>query len=190
MAMTRLARKAAALSVGAALSIGVLPATAAHAGQWVTWKNFSTRKALEVSHSSKKKGATVGTWPWNGTKTQWWWDQKLSNRYYVELNWNSNLYLTAYNSCGSGITQWPTGAGHHAYTTQEWKEKRLRARGLDQGWALINKAGCSGDAYHDMLSLSIEHRSWYPVFLYPQNYGACSIAMYPSMWPVEDCTWK
>jgi hypothetical protein len=189
--LARWGRKAAAVSVGLTLAFGALPATAAHAKpHWVTWKNFADlygKRYLEVLHSSKKKGAAVGAYKWNGSMTQWWWDQKLSDGYYVEFNGNSNLLLTAYNSCGSGVTQWPTDKGHHAFITQEWKQKHLKTY---PGWVLINKGGCDGDSSHDVLSLSVEHFNWYNVFLYPESFGACNIHMYPSMGPQTECVWQ
>ncbi|GAA0393593.1 hypothetical protein GCM10009530_51240 [Microbispora corallina] len=174
--------------MGLVLAFGVLPAGAAHANGRVTWKNVGTKRYLEVYQSSKKKGAYVGAWPWNGSKTQYWYDQKLSDRYWAEFNYNSGLLLTAYNSCGSGVTQWPTSDGRHVYSTQEWKEKHLSS---DYGWVLINKAGCSGDAWHDILSISLEHPSLYQVFLYSEKSGGCSLALWPDeMGPSNYCTWK
>ncbi|WP_214409077.1 RICIN domain-containing protein [Sphaerisporangium fuscum] len=185
-AARRWARKAAAVSVGVALAFGALPDVAAHADGRVTWRNLPYKRYLEVYQSSKKKGALVGAWPWNGTKTQYWYDEKLSDRYYVEFNYNSLLLLTAYNNCGSGVTQWPSN-GRYAYTTQEWKEKHLSS---DEGWVLINKAGCGGSGYNDILATSATDFNLYNVYLYSEKSGPCSLVMWPTMGPQSQCLWK
>lgn len=144
----------------------MLTATSANANGTVTWQNEGTNRYLEVYQSSTSNGGWVGTWPWNGTNTQYWDDYKLSDNYWVEFNHNSGLLLTAYNSCSNGITQWTTDTGNHVFTTQEWRELSTA-----DGWLLINRAGCSGDAYHDTISQSFDDPNVYFVYLYPENHN-------------------
>jgi hypothetical protein len=183
-AAARWARKAAVVSAGAALVIGAIPALAAHADGKVTWKNTATDNYLEAYRSGTSNGTYVGQWPWNGSDTQYWYDVKLSSGYWLEYNYNSWLLLTAYNSCGDGVTQWDDGG----WSTQEWKEKHLNTA---YGWVLINHAGCSGDAWHDILSLSAGNTNIYNVYLYSEKSGPCSLALWPDeMGPQTQCTWK
>jgi hypothetical protein len=179
-------RKAALTLVGATLAFGSMPTLAAHAAK-VTWQNEGTGRYLEVYQSSTSTGAYVGTYPWNGSATQYWLDSRLSDNYWVEANYNSGLLLTTYNDCGNGITQWTPDSGNHAYSTQEWHENHLST---DVGWALINKAGCSGDPYHDVLSQSLDQPNLYNVFLYSEHSGGCDMSLFPEESPENYCTWK
>ena len=182
----RYARTAALASAAAVLALTTLPAQAAHADGRITWKNDGTKRYLEVYRSSKSKGAYVGTWPWNGSATQSWYDVKLSDKYYAEFNYHSGLLLTAYNSCGNGVTQWPTASGHVVYRTQEWKEKHLSP---SVGYVLINKAGCSGDPWKDVLSVKHSQPNVYNVYLYSEKTSACDLDLWPTLGPINYCTW-
>ncbi|MFI6597624.1 RICIN domain-containing protein [Nonomuraea sp. NPDC050536] len=184
----RFARKAALLSVGATMAFAAIPALTAHADGRVQWKNLGMGRYLEVYKSSKQKGAIVGAWPGNGSKTQYWYDVKLSKGgYYAEFNYNSKLLLTAYTDCNQGVTQWPTSPGNYAYTTQQWREHHLSS---DEGWALINKAGCSGNEWTDILSIHPQHPDWYNVYLFSEKSGPCDISYWPDAGPQSYCLWK
>ncbi|WEO93434.1 RICIN domain-containing protein [Streptomyces sp. FXJ1.172] len=148
-----------------AAAVMLIPASPAHADGKVTWKSDQNGYYLEIYHSSTDAGAPAGQWPWNGSNTQYWYDQKLSNNYYVEYNYNSWLPLTAYNDCSQGVTQWPLGSGNTAYTTQQWKELNTGSG----NWMLINHAGCSGDPYQDMLYPSWQY---YNVYLAKESDGS------------------
>ncbi|WP_433515259.1 RICIN domain-containing protein [Nonomuraea sp. CA-143628] len=178
-------RKAAMVSAGATLAFSAVPALAAHANGKISWKNAQTGNYLEVYYSSLAKGGLVGQWPRNGTSTQYWYDMRLSDRYYVEYNYHSWLLLTAYNSCGNGLTQWPTAKGNVAYTTQEWKERHLDSR---YGWALINRAGCSGNARQSILAVNPAKMNLYNVYLYNQDRGPCNLT-YILISGNYVCTW-
>ncbi len=188
-AAARWARKAAIVSAGAALALGGIPALAAHADGKITWKNYWTGKYLEVYRSSLDDGARVGQYKWNGGDNQYWYDVKLSDGYYLEYNNNSWLLLTAYNSCGDGVTQWEDGS----WSTQEWREIHVDS---DHGWMLINKAGCSGNAYNDVLTVNGGYEeggasgSPYDVRLYNESSGACNRTLVPASYPLSECFWK
>lgn len=142
--------------------------TAARANGKVTWRNVYTNRYLEVYNSSKANNATVGTWPWNGSKTQYWYDSKRSQGYWKETNYNSGKVLTAYSTCVKGIRQlsWSTGDGGSGQSLQLWRERHISKT---TGWELINRAGCDNDAYHDTLSQSFDFPNYYSVYLYPEN---------------------
>lgn len=154
-----------ALVVAVTMGVGFIPAAAAHADGKVTWKSDQSGYYLEIYHSSTDKDAPAGTFPWNGTNTQYWYDQKLSNNYWVEYNYNSGLPLTAYNTCSQGVTQWPLSSGNVATTTQQWKELSIASG----DWLLINLAGCSGDPFQDSLYPSWQY---YNVFLAKESDGS------------------
>jgi hypothetical protein len=133
---------AASVTTGMLTALLLLPAASAHADGKVTWKSNATSQYLEVYKSSKSQGGIVGNYPWNGTKTQYWLDSRLSGPYWREKNYNSKLSLTAYNTCSQGITQWKW---HSSWTTNEWKELKIGSG----KYLLINHAGCDGNPYHD-----------------------------------------
>lgn len=158
-----MALRYAGLSVAGAFGLSAALPAAAHADGKVTWQNTYDGRYLEVYQSSTSQGALVGTWPWNGSNTQYWYDVLLSGGpYWEEKNYNSGLPLTAYNTCSQGVTQWPW----HTYTTQQWKEVNTGTN----GWMIVNRGGCDGDPYKDNLSQKNDNPALYNVYIYRDAY--------------------
>ncbi len=172
---------AASVAIASGVSCG-----AASADGKVTWQSNSSGRYLEVYSSSTAEGALVDTWPWNGTNTQYWEDVQLSTGYWWEINENSGLLLTAYNTCSDGITQWGSGSGSDGYTTQQWKEYHYSTH----VWEIVNHAGCNGNPYWDTMGQS-QSGSSYPVFLYPESDTNAPATCYTySKTPLVACTWN
>jgi hypothetical protein len=155
---------AALVTASTAIGLCLTSAPSAYADGKVTWQSQGNNNFLEVYQSSWSQGAPVGTWPWNGTDTQYWYDGYLGfGSYYKEKDYNTYLHganwiMTAYNTCSQGVTQWAQGI----YTTQEWKEDYVGS----VGWLLINYGGCDGDPYTDML---YPDPTYYNVYLYRES---------------------
>ena len=180
--MIRSLSRAVMIAVSSALSLGMISGVANADGK-VTWQNNATGHYLEVYHSSTAEGAGVDTWTWNGSDTQYWYDTKLSNGYWLEENWNSGLLMTAYNTCSQGITQWGLGTLPDGWTTQQWKEFH-HGTGV---WELINHAGCDGNPYQDTLAEAQGNS----VYIYTEGDASAPATCYTySDTPIVPCTWN
>jgi len=175
--------RAVALTVAGVLALFVAsPTIPAHADSKVTWQNIGTGRYLEVYQSSTAIGAIVGTYAWNGTDTQYWWDTKLSNGYWWESNWNSGWRMRASSICSVGVTQ----SQATDYNTQ-WHELFLNS---DDRWALINHAGCDSNPYTDVLAQKRNADYIYNVYLYPSGDQVYCTIGDPVIGADADCRWN
>ncbi|MUN38538.1 hypothetical protein GNZ18_18260 [Actinomadura sp. NEAU-AAG5] len=146
--------------------LGAAGQTGAYADGKFTWKNIYVNRHLEVYSSSKANGAYVGTWPWNGTATQYWYASKQSDGYFRMDNYNSWKALDRWDSGSCDATQWSWWGG----SQQRWKVLQNNNWTKEYGtlYELINKKGCRGDAYHDHLAAN-QNRNIYQAYLWPDS---------------------
>ncbi|MBX6167525.1 MAG: RICIN domain-containing protein [Thermobispora bispora] len=185
-----------------ALTIGVLVAvfgapSAAYADGNFRWQNSWNGSYLEVLYSSTDATARVITYPLNtSSANQVWHDHQLSDGYFYLMNLNSAMVLDRWDYGYTYI--WPDATGptcsqgmQYYWTDQTWQHWGYRSvwdTWDDRYYTFwINKYGCAGNPYHDVLSVplagSAPSMTW--TTLYPEDY--CSDQRYG---PSAMCYWK
>ena len=159
-------RGAVVLVVAVAASLLATPAGPAHADgrfRWASANDYGNGYLfLEVLNSSTASGATVIAFPSNANSAnQWWWDYQQSDGYFRLVNGNS----------GKSLDRWdyhngPGSDGGCARTMQwDWVDESQQHWAYREEWSSgysrwftkwVNKAGCSGDPYHDTLSVNYD----------------------------------
>ncbi|GGL16730.1 hypothetical protein Sme01_71330 [Sphaerisporangium melleum] len=133
-----------------------LPATTASADGVTYWKNRATQRFLEVWFSQTSEGANIGTWAWNGGPNQQWWESPSNSGYNHYTNMNSGRKIYAAQQCWRGLYQ----------TSSSYNNSDFRTVFVQGRWQLINRKGCDGDLYHDVVSQSHDSPSVFEVYLY------------------------
>ncbi len=146
------------------LTMAILQASPARADGLYRWENERSNGYLEVSGSSLNDHASVLTWPFNPTSlNQWWIDTKMENAsgggYYRLENYNSWKVLDRWDEgmystgrCGRVMQFSDTGQDW-----QRWKYRRYWSAHYGRDFIMwINKYGCNGNPYHDVLTADIE----------------------------------
>lgn len=154
-----------ACSLATLLGFNLLFTSNAYADGTFRWQNENTGWYLEVWSSSLADGGRVITYPYNGSSAnQLWSDFQQSDGYYAIMNNNSGKILDRYDGwpqetagkpCGLPY-QWTWGGN----TWQRWKYRAVWGPSYppeyNREYSLwINKAGCQGDPYHDVLGTSL-----------------------------------
>jgi hypothetical protein len=159
------AAKSATLGgLGVVAAFSILPANAAQADgdfRWATANNYGNGYLfLEILNSRTDNTAQVIAYPSNsGSANQWWRDFHISNGYYRLMNHNSGKVLDRWdNHTGPGSDggcSTPMQYGWVNQYQQYWAYREEYSNAYGRWFTKwVNRLGCSGDAYHDTLSVN------------------------------------
>ncbi|GIH73545.1 RICIN domain-containing protein [Sphaerimonospora thailandensis] len=127
----------------------------AYADGTYKWQNEYNRHYLEVYQSSTANKGRVITWPIYNSANQLWSDFTLSDGYYRLMNNNSRKWLGfADQQYGNGYCGFPDQYDWLNASSQWWDYRKLWDQTDGRYYsAWVNKMGCQGNAYVDMLSV-------------------------------------
>ncbi|MFC3982017.1 MULTISPECIES: RICIN domain-containing protein [Streptosporangium] len=144
-------------TLAAMLASSAVPSSPAHADGTYRWQSNSTGTYLEVLGSSLDNGARVIVWPYDAaSQNQLWSDFKLWNPYYLIVNNNSSKVLghadRPYNDDFGLACGFPDQYNRVDTYYQMWDYRSIWSPVYNRYFsAWINRAGCQGNPYHDVL---------------------------------------
>lgn len=189
-AAARSVRRLAIISAAAVLLVAETLTGSANADGTYRWQNQFRGYWLEIYHASRADGGAVIAYPRHrrtNRRNQLWKDTKLSDGYYRIRNVNSGRSLDRWNRTGPGgdyqarcdVTQYRWWGG----AQQRWRYRTAWSSVLGRRFSLwINKAGCQGNPYHDVLGTVYRYAN---VYLYSEDWCTEHVAIAKS-----ECYWR